>query len=102
MNFVSGNTTFKFERLRCKDEYMKQIDSFFQMFGYKVNEIKIPNTTGRQNYNYIEISEHSCIGYGSIPPKAMDTINNACRRGVTIWHNHTNLGDYSVSNNIVT
>lgn len=102
INFTSGNTTFKFERLRCKDEYMKQIDSFFQMFGYKINEIKIPNTTGRQNFNYVEISENSCIGYGSIPPKAMDTINGACRRGVTIWHNHANLGDYSVSNNIVT
>ena len=102
INFVSGNTTFKFEHLRCKDEYMKQIDSYFTMYGYQVNELKTPNITGRLNYNFIKIAPHDDIGYGTIPSKDMQAINNACRRGVTIWHNHANLGNYSVSNGIVT
>jgi len=30
----------------------------------------------------------------------MEEINNACRKGVTIWHNHANIGNYNLSNNI--
>ena len=89
-------------KMRCKDEYMKQIDSYFSMFGYKINEIKTPNLTGRTNFNYVQISEADDIGYGNVPSVDMDLINKACRRGVTIWHSHANLGDYSVTNNIVS
>lgn len=31
----------------------------------------------------------------------MNTINNTCRRSVTIWHNHENVGNYSLNNTIV-
>lgn len=88
--------------MRCKDEYMKQIDSYFAMFGYKVNEVKIPNITGRVNFNYIQISEADDLGYGNVPSVALKTINDIARRGVTIWHNHANLGNYTVTNTIVT
>ena len=32
----------------------------------------------------------------------METINSACRKGVTIWHDHSKLGDYNLPNNILT
>lgn len=102
VNFTAGDTTFKFKRMRCKDEYMKQIDSYFSMFGYQINEIKTPNITGRTNYNFIKISSNDDIGYGNVPSKDLAVINKVCRRGVTIWHNHANLGNYSVTNTIVT
>ena len=57
--------------------------------------------TGRKNWNYVEIGSSEEIGYGEVPKKFMDIINNACRRGVTIWHNHENLGNFSVDNSIV-
>ena len=31
----------------------------------------------------------------------MSEINNACRKGVTIWHNHDNVGNYSLDNSII-
>ena len=31
----------------------------------------------------------------------MDIINKICRNGVTIWHNHANIGNYSLNNSIV-
>ena len=37
----------------------------------------------------------------SVPKDSMDIINRAFRNGTTIWHNHNNLGNYSLSNNIV-
>lgn len=49
----------------------------------------------------MEIGGSEEIGYGEVPSKYMDIINNACRRGVTIWHNHGNVGNYSLDNIIV-
>ena len=98
--FSSGKNTFSLYHMRSKDEYMKIIDDYFSRFGYKINNIETPNIIGRQNWNYIEIGQNECIGYGSTPTKFMEEINNACRKGVTIWHNHANIGNYNLSNNI--
>lgn len=73
----------------------------FQDSGYQTNRVKIPNTTGRENFNYIEIGTTEEIGYGEIPSVHMNNINKACRKGVTIWHNHNNLGNFNIENNIV-
>lgn len=101
VNFVSNQIGFKFNEMRAKTEYLKRIDEFFTMFGYKTNSLKMPNITGRKNWNYVEISSNSDIGFGTVPSIYMEEINNACRRGVTIWHNHATLGDYSQDNSIV-
>lgn len=50
----------------------------------------------------MEIGPKEEIGHGSVPTKYMETINNACRKGVTIWHNHANIGNFALSNTIVT
>ena len=101
VNFASNQIGFKFNEMRAKTEYLKRIDEFFTMFGYKTNSLKIPNITGRRNWNYVEISSNSDIGFGTVPSVYMEEINNACRKGVTIWHNHATLGDYSQDNSIV-
>ena len=49
----------------------------------------------------IEIGMNESIGYGSVPSKYMEEINGACRKGITIWHDHSNLGDFSLNNTIV-
>ena len=107
-NINSADVTFAegIEKPICyhmsiKPEYARIIDNYFNLYGYKVNITKVPNITGRQNYNYIQIADSENLGYGDIPAKAIDMINKIARRGVTIWHNHTNLGDFSVSNNII-
>lgn len=87
--------------MRAKTEYLRIIDDYFSRFGYKINEILTPNIVGRQNWNYVEIGSSEDIGYGTVPSKYMDEINKACRRGVTIWHNHNNVGNYSLNNPIV-
>lgn len=69
--------------------------------GYKICKLENPNITGRRNWNYIEIGGSEEIGFGDVPSKYMETINNACRRGVTIWHNHANIGNYNLDNAII-
>lgn len=92
---------FSFRQMRAKTEYMRIIDDYFTRFGYAVKRLETPNITGRRYWNYVEIGSSEEIGYGDVPSKYMDIINNACRRGVTIWHEHNNIGNYSLSNTIV-
>lgn len=99
--FATNRLTFSLRAMRAKTEYMKIIDNFFTRFGYKINQIKKPNITGRRYFNYVEIGQDDFIGYGNVPSNFMEEINNACRAGVTIWHDHENLGDYSLNNTIV-
>lgn len=100
VNFADERNTFTLRRMRCKKEYLQIIDDYFTRFGYKINRVKIPNITGRQNFNFIEIGSEDVVGYGTVPAIYMDNINNACRKGVTIWHNHNNLGNFNIANNI--
>ena len=102
VDYSNLTITFSCKKMRAKTEYLRIIDDYFSKYGYKTNRVKTPNITGRQNWNYIEIGSDSSIGYGEIPQNALEVINNICKRGVTIWHNHANIGNYSVSNNIVS
>ena len=92
---------FHLYRMTIKREMAEKIDKYFTKYGYKVNELKIPNINTRQYFNYIQIANDETIGFGSIPSKMLETINKACRDGVTIWHNHDNIGNYNLNNAIV-
>lgn len=99
--WTSNNNKYTFREMRVKTPFLRNIDAYFSRFGYKVNTVKLPNIVGRTNWNYIEIASTEEIGYGDVPSTAMEQINAACRNGVTIWHNHANLGNFSLDNSIV-
>lgn len=102
VNYSAKNNTFNFYNYHCKPEYMKIIDDYFTRFGYKINNLELPNIVGRRNWNYLEIGQSESVGYGSVPSSYMEEINNACRKGVTIWHNHDNIGNYNLDNSIIS
>lgn len=108
VNFVYGLEDLRFKRMSIKNEYAAIIDKYFTLQGYKVNSVKVPNMSHRQNYNYVQVADGENVAYVNNhnnicpPSKDIDTINRLFRRGITIWNNHSNLGDYSVSNNITT
>lgn len=101
-----GAMGFEYVGMCIERPYAEKLDKYFTRFGYMQNAIQFPNMLHRQNYNYIQIAKTENIGYPNnhnnicLPASSMETINNITRRGVTVWNNHTNLGDYSVSNNI--
>lgn len=85
--------------MRAKTEYLKAIDNYFSMFGYKVNIVKTPNITGRQNWNYVKTI--NCNFDGNIPQTDLNIIRAMFNNGTTLWHNANTMYNYNNSNNIV-
>ena len=54
------------------------------------------------NFNYVEIGQGERTAFGEVPPEALNRINEMCQQGLTIWHNHANVGNYLVANGIVS
>ena len=110
-NTASGNTNggdvatcykmnkFYFIKMSIRPEYARSIDDFFSMFGYKINRVKIPNITGRANWNYVKTS--GCNFTGNIPQNDMQLIKDIFNNGITLWHNTSTFLDYTQNNNIV-
>ena len=76
------------------------IDDFFDMFGYAVNRVKIPNIFSRTQWNYVKTN--GCNFTGSVPAEALDVLKRVHDKGITYWANHANIGNYSLSNTIVS
>lgn len=98
VGFSTYSLRFDYYNIILRDEELRIIDDYFTRFGYKVNKLKIPEFTSRTYWNYVKIAEGENIGYGAIPSNAMDTINGFFRSGVSIWHNHENLGNFALAN----
>ena len=100
INYLATKNKISFYHMRAKNSDMQIIDDYFTRYGYAIKKLDTPHLTGRRNWNYIEIGSSESIGYGDVPSKFMEEINGACRRGVTIWHTHDNIGDFSLDNSI--
>jgi hypothetical protein len=109
----SGDITYAYNKMSpsyykmtIRAEYAAKIDDFLTRFGYKCNRIKLPNQLGRRNFNYVQIGPTENIGYStnesrSVPSESMEIINKIYRNGVSIWHSHDNLGNYTLDNSII-
>lgn len=96
----SNNLGFYFYKMCMRKEYAEICDKYLSMFGYKVNTVKIPNFTGRTNWNYIKTID--CNFEGDIPQMYLNKIKEMFNSGVTLWHNPNTMLDYSQNNTIVS
>lgn len=74
-------------------EQFKQIDNYFDKFGYAINDFKAVNYHNRPNYDYIETSQ--VIIEGDVPEDDMNVIKNIFNSGVRIWHDTSTFLNYS-------
>lgn len=81
-----------------KKEYAQIIDKYFDMFGYKVNLVKVPNKNHRNRWWYTKTIDVNIDG--AIPNKDMDIIKNCYNSGITFWRNPSEIQNYSLSNGI--
>jgi hypothetical protein len=84
--------------MSIKEEYARQIDGYFDMFGYKVNRVGLPKFGHRLNYWHTQTKAINIDG--SIPMEDLQKIKLCYDTGITFWINPANIGDYSVSNEI--
>lgn len=87
---------FFLSHMTIKQEYAKRIDEFFSVYGYKVNALKVPNVTGRKNWNYVKTIDVNIDG--AIPAEDMAKLKSMYDNGVTFWHNPSSILDYSKDN----
>lgn len=96
---IGSGKYFTIIKMCVRPEYAKIIDDYFSMFGYKVNEVKVPNVTGRRNWNYIKTI--GCYIEADIPQEDLEQIKSMFDKGITIWHNPSTFMDYSQNNDII-
>ena len=93
-NILADCFGFFIKQIGLRADVAKGIDTFFSQHGYQVNTVKIPNITGRQYWNYIKVN--GVPVYGAMPEDAKEDIIKICNSGVTIWHDHSYLGNYLI------
>lgn len=98
VTWSDGKSLFIVYQMCIRQEYAKIIDNFFSMYGYKVNTLKVPNITGRTNWNYVKLINPNIEAY--IPQEDLQEIKRMFSNGITIWHKTAYFLDYSQSNNI--
>ena len=102
VTFSANKMNFPLYKMTIKQEYARCIDSYFSRFGYKVNEVKTPSLTSRTKFNFIKVGGMDELIHGDIPSTALEEINSIFRKGVTIFHNYNDIGNYTINNPIVS
>lgn len=99
ITFSMSRCGFTFYSMSVKAEVAKVVDDYFSAYGYKVATWKIPNFTGRLNWNFVKLNQVNVVA--DVPQSDLDEIKKILLAGITIWHNPTTFLDYSQSNSIV-
>ena len=98
VNFAKGTLQFYWTRTHITKEYAKVIDDFFTMFGYATNRVKYPNRSARSRWNYTKTV--GCVVVGNAPAEDVKTICQIYDNGITFWKNASEVGNYSLSNDV--
>jgi hypothetical protein len=97
-DFGNGYRGIYVIKKQIKDEYIKKLEDFFNMFGYKLNEVKIPNFHTRQNWNYVQTA--NCNITGNMNNEDLQELKQIFDNGITLWHTD-DIGNYSLSNGVI-
>ena len=90
---------YKVHYTKIRPEFAEIIDNYFSCFGYATHVVKVPNVTGRRNWNYVQTV--GCTISGNVPSDAEEKITAIYDRGVTFWHNPANIHNYNANNDII-
>jgi hypothetical protein len=97
-NFGNEYTGVYVIKKQIKPEYIKKLTDFFNMFGYKVNEVKVPNFHTRQNWNFVQTT--TCTITGNFNNEDLQELKSVFDNGITLWHTD-DVGNYSLGNEVI-
>ena len=75
----------------------KKLDDYFDMYGYRIDSLRVPDFKTRKFWNYIRCAQFNAEGT-NIPGEYFDIIKTIFERGITFWHDTTKFLDYSQNN----
>ena len=90
---------FSYYKMSIKEEYARMIDKYFDMFGYKVNIVKVPNSNHRSKWWYTKTIDVNIDG--NIDNNDLQKIKECYNKGITFWRNASEIENYSLSNPII-
>lgn len=96
-----GHKNFIFTRLCCNEEYARQVDDYFTVYGYAQNKLMdigayLARRT-RPFYKYIKCSNF--VVQGAIENKYKNILTNILNSGITFWYGtDTIIGNYAYDN----
>jgi|SRR5690625_1365024 len=106
MSNMGSNTYFDFGnnyrgvyiiKKQIRKEYRKILGDFFKMFGYKTNEVKVPNFRTRKAYNYVQTL--NCNITGNFNNEDLQELKSVFDNGITLWHTD-DIGNYNLDNGV--
>lgn len=99
-------------------ETAETIDNFFTYYGYAVKKVKQPGVYNRHYWQYIKTcgcNLHNADGYSDhvnitngvnysagMSAADMDTLEKIFDRGITLWNQDVQIGDYTLNNGTLT
>lgn len=78
-----------------QEQSARRLDAFFDVFGYQVDLVKVPNVTGRPSWNYVKTVGANMTG--TIPADRLSVMNKCLDSGMTFWHS-PDVGNYALGN----
>lgn len=101
-NAITSNSanTFFLEKMCITEQYAKMIDDYFTMYGYAQKCKGTPNMNVRSFWTYCKTI--GCQVKGNIPADDARDIEKIFDSGVRFWKNHTLIGNYDLTNAILS
>ena len=104
--FQNGYSGWYYAKVCIREEFAKIADDFFDMYGYQIDRVKVPNREGRKYWNYVKCQNscHHAKSNSGVPASDMDKINRIYDAGITFWHPWNgvyHVGNYSMHNIIL-
>ena len=89
-----------FKKMNVTEQYANIIDDFFDRYGYATERIKVPNRNVRASWTYCKTRD--CALHGNVPAEALEKIKSIYDKGITWWNKNVDIGNYSLSNGVLT
>lgn len=95
--FASGTAGIYAGHAKIPEENARSIDHFFSLYGYQTNKVKVPNVTGRSQFNYVKVAGDMFepLANGKVNAFDISRMNMIVNNGITFWHNFSAVGNYS-------
>ena len=95
-----GYLKYRFFNAHVRDDEMVRLDNFLTTYGYAVNDVKIPNMTGRPYWNFVQTKD--CNIKGNMPSSSKQAIAKIMDGGIFFWNyqrGNANIGNFRQSVN---